>query len=60
MKKRIIPSEYLFKSMRGNTGSWDLVVDCHNLEVVVAPMLLNKYSEGIILFFINKKETPPS
>ena len=45
------------QGMRGNTGSWDLVVDCHNLEVVVAPMLLNKYSEGIILFFINKKET---
>ena len=42
---------------RGDTGSWDLVVGCYNLEVVVAPMFLSKYSEGIILFFLNKKQT---
>ena len=43
--------------MKGNTGSWDLVVDCHNLEVVVAPMFLSKYSEGIILFHKQKGNT---
>lgn len=45
-------------SLKAQTGGpWDPIVGCSNLKVgVVASMYLGKYSEGISLLFIYKKE----